>query len=296
LEALEKTNHLYPASELTLTNDGAVYHLGVKPGDVAKDIILVGDQGRVPLVSGFFDSVRFKAQHREFLIHTGTYHGKEISCISTGIGTDNIDIVLNELDALFNIDLEKRQDKAEKTKLHIVRIGTCGIFQPEIPIFSYLLTEQVLGLDNVAHYYQIKYSEREQKIGQEARDFMQFPAGILPYLTTASEELLEKLSSEKTFRGITATASGFYGPQGRNIRIPVNIPDFNEKLSAFKSSEGLRINNLEMETSWLLTLGKALGHECITICLGLANRVRKEFASEYQPQMKELIQYVLNRL
>lgn len=286
----------YPDSELVLGGKNKIYHLGISPNDIAPTILLVGDQDRVQQISDFFDTVTHRSQHREFVVHTGTYNGKAISAVSTGIGTDNIDITLNELDALFNIDLEQRKDKKNFTKLTLIRIGTCGILHNEIPVNSFILSKNALGLDNVAHFYQIPFSEEEQKMQAELTHYLALPQTIQPYYTSASEALVKQFSSDETFDGITVTSSGFYAPQGRRLRIPTQTQNLQEKLENFKSSNGLNVVNFEMETSALFALGKALGHDCLTICLGIANRSRKEFSSDYQPHMKRLIEYVLNRI
>jgi uridine phosphorylase len=296
LEVLGNKNIQYPDSELVLSGKNTVYHLGVTPDDVAKTILLVGDQDRVGMISSYFDTIFHQSQHREFVIHTGTYKGKEVSAISTGIGTDNIDIVVNELDALFNIDLIERKDKVVITKLNLIRIGTCGILQEHIPVNSFILSKYALGLDNVARFYDIAFSEEELQIEKQMREHLQLPSTLQPYCTKASESLFTKLSSEHTFAGITATSSGFYGPQGRLLRIPLSTHNMNDNLSDFQSVDGSQVVNFEMETSALLSLGKALGHECLTICLGIANRKRKEFSSDYQPHMERLIKYVLDTI
>lgn len=286
----------YPESELVLSAPNKVYHLGVTPNDVAPTVLLVGDQDRVSMISNYFDSIRHKSQHREFVVHTGKCQGKDISVISTGIGTDNIDIVINELDALFNIDLESRTDKQQKTTLKLIRIGTCGILQPHVPIHRFILSQSAFGLDNVAHFYQIPSSKEEEKIEEELRHHLGLPSKIHPYFVSASKQLAHLLSSEQTTNGITVTSSGFYGPQGRTLRIPLSTEKMNEKLTSFLSSNQQQVMNFEMESSALFALGKALNHECITICLGIANRSRKEFSDNYQPHMERLIQYVLNRI
>lgn len=285
----------YPASELVLDQHGQVYHLGLKPEHLAATVILVGDQSRVALVSSFFDTIEHRSQHREFNCHTGTFNGKRISVLSTGIGTDNIDIVINELDALVNIDLKNREDKANLTSLRLVRIGTCGILQPEIPVHSYILSSHAYGLDNVAHFYPFAFSETERQIAAELTAHLQLPTTIQPYCAEASETLNALLSSEKTHSGITVTSSGFYGPQGRSLRLGLRTPDINEHLTAFRTGN-LKVLNFEMESSALFALGKALGHACTTICLGVANRPNQEFSKGYDEPMHELIRYVLERL
>ncbi len=285
----------YPPTELVLNDKKQVYHLGLHPSQIAEKVILVGDQDRVAMVSSFFDTVEHTSQHREFVCHTGTFKGKRISALSTGIGTDNIDITINELDALFNIDLNEREDVATKTSLKLVRIGTCGILQPEIPVHSYLLSSHALGLDNIAHFYQIPLTAKELDLQQKLIDELKFPKEIIPYLVEASTSLYQALFSDKTHSGITVTSSGFYGPQGRQLRVPNAIENMNEKLTAFEA-DGLKIMNFEMESSALFALGKALGHECATVCLGIANRPNKDFSKGYHKEMLGLIEYVLTRI
>lgn len=285
----------YPPSELVLNANGEVYHLGLNPSQIADDIILVGDQSRVDLVSQFFDSVEHKSQHREFVCHTGTYKEKRISVISSGIGTDNIDIVVNELDALANIDLNARENKTSFRKLNLIRIGTCGILQSPIPVHSYILTRYAVGLDNVVHFYPISFSAEEKQVAEAIATHIGLPKTIVPYASEASEILFQKLRSEQTFSGITMTSSGFYAPQGRSLRLGLAVNSINEKLGTFDFGN-LKVTNFEMESSALFALGKAMGHECATICLGIANRPNNEFSRGYETEMNELIQYVLNKI
>ncbi len=286
----------FPASELVLNAKNRVYHLDIAPGELATDILLVGDQDRVALISAFFDEVEFRSKHREFVSATGTYRGKRISVLSTGIGTDNIDIVINELDALFNIDLEKREEKPEKTSLNLIRIGTCGILQPEIAVHSFLLSSYAFGLDNVAHFYETAFEKDELELAETLREHLDLPENIRPYAVKASEDLFRILSGEQTNPGITVTSSGFYGPQGRQLRLSNTTQNLNEKLGSFRGSNDLKVLNFEMESSALFALGKALGHSCITICLGVANRPKMEFSKGYNDSMTELAQYVLDRI
>ncbi|TNE54575.1 MAG: phosphorylase [Bacteroidetes bacterium] len=285
----------YPHSELVLNAQGQVYHLGLSPEHLAPNVILVGDQDRVALVSQFFDQIEHRSQHREFTCHTGTYKGKRITALSTGIGTDNLDITINELDALVNIDLEKRDDKVEKTSLNLVRIGTCGILQADVPVHSYILSSHAYGLDNIAHFYDVSFSAQEQQLNDLLDTHLGLPEKIKPYFISASEDLVSKLRSEKTTEGITVTSSGFYAPQGRQLRLKLATSQLNEKLGDF-NHQGLRVNNFEMESSALFFLGKALGHRATTICLGIANRPNGEFSKGYGKEMNELIEYVLDRI
>lgn len=286
---------MYPSSELVLNGKGQIYHLGVEPHQISDKIILVGDQDRVAQISAMFDSIEHKSQHREFVCHTGNYHGKRISVLSTGIGTDNIDIVVNELDALVNIDLRKRVDKDTLTPLKMIRIGTCGILQPEIPVHSYILSSHALGLDNVAHFYAIPTDDNDEKIEKALLAHLELPAKIQPYLISADAMLFNALTSDKTHAGITVTSSGFYAPQGRKLRLPLATTDLNERLASFRY-DALKVTNFEMESSALFVLGKNLGHQCATICLGIANRPNQEFSKGYDKEMNELIVYVLDRI
>ena len=285
----------YPPTELVLDNKGFVYHLGLAPENIADTVILVGDQGRVEIVASFFDSVEHISHHREFYCTTGSYKGKRITVLSTGIGTDNIDITMNELDALVNINLEKREDTPLRKSLRLIRIGTCGILHPDIPVHSYILSTHAFGIDNVAHFYEIPFDSEEQQLNQEISEHVLFPENVSPYLTKASDSIISLLDSDKTENGITVTSSGFYGPQGRQLRLKNKTSHINDKLATFQH-ETHRITNFEMESSALFALGKALGHECGTICLGIANRPNKEFSSGYQTAMKDLIRYVLERV
>lgn len=283
------------ASELVLS-EGKVYHLDLGVEDIADTIILVGDQFRVEIVSAFFDEVTHRIQKREFICHTGNYNGKRLSVISTGIGTDNVDIVLNELDAVVNIDLAKRKEKSEKKRLSFIRIGTCGSLQSEIPVGSYILSDGAIGLDNVAHFYQMTFSSFEQEFTASLEQHLQLPATIRPYFCLSDSALTDNLDDHPNVkRGITVTASGFYGPQGRQLRLPLRTPDLNERLMSFRY-EGHRIANFEMESSALFALSRALGHRATTICLALANRPNGDFLSTYSKEMNELIAYVLKKL
>ena len=285
----------YAETELVLNSKKQVYHLGLSSNNLAHKIILVGDQDRVPMVSEFFEKIEHKSQHREFVCHTGIYKGKRISVISTGIGTDNIDITINELDALVNIDLENRIENEEKISLEIIRIGTCGILQENIPVHSYILSSHACGFDNVAHFYKINFSAFELDLAQKINNFLDFPKSIQTYFSSANEDLVSRLSSKDTHIGITVTSSGFYGPQGRTLRIPTHTQDIHLLLAKFIEKD-LKILNFEMESSALFALGKELGHRCATICLGIANRPNLEFSSDSKAEMQKLIAYTLERI
>jgi len=285
----------FPSSELIINENGEIYHLGIRPEDLTKKIIIVGDQDRVTKVSSFFDEITFKKQHREFVSHVGTYKGKEITVLSTGIGTDNIDIVINELDALANIDFNTRKENSTKEKLEIVRIGTCGILDENIPVESFILSEYSLGLDNVGHYYQRETNQELTHLLSEIEKQIKLPKFITPYLAEASSELNRRFDSKEVKSGITIASSGFYGPQGRTLRLPLAEPKMLDSIAEFQSGQH-RFVNLEMETSALFALSSALGHEATAICVGIANRRRQEFADNYEPKILELIQYVLDRI
>ena len=285
----------YPPTELVLNSDDQVYHLGLSPDQIAEKIILVGDQDRVDLVATFFDSVEHASQHREFVCKTGTYKGKRVTALSTGIGTDNIDITINELDALVNIDLKNRKDLDTTTSLDLVRIGTCGILQPDIPVHAYLLSSHAYGLDNIAHFYAIEATAEERELNDVIDAHLALPEKVKPYIIKASDNLVERLTSERTHKGITITSSGFYGPQGRQLRLKNRTSELNDRLTSFEH-KGHSIVNFEMESSALFALGKSLGHNCATICLGIANRPNREFSGGYKQEMLGLIEYVLDRL
>lgn len=285
----------FPATELVLDANGAVYHLGLQPHQLATKVILVGDQDRVAKISRFFDHTESRVQHREFVSHTGTFQGKRLTVLSTGIGTDNIDICMAELDALVNINLAERAEKQEKTSLEIVRIGTCGMLQSDMPLHSFVLSTHALGLDNIAHFYPIDFSKEEQRLLTQINTQVHFPEGVVPYLSAASLEMVQKLASDRVRKGITVTSSGFYGPQGRSLRLASKMPDIHHALEKFNDN-GQQIVNFEMESSAIFALGKALGHRCTSICLGVANRPQEIFSTGIEAAMDELITYVLERI
>lgn len=285
----------FPATELVLDAKGAVYHLGLLPEQLATKIILVGDQDRVAKISRFFDQIECQIQHREFVSHTGTYKGKRLTILSTGIGTDNIDICMAELDALVNIDLKNRSQKDKLISLEIVRIGTCGMLQADMPLHSFVLSTHALGLDNIAHFYPVQFTSDEQLLLNEITSQVTFPSGITPYLSEAHPDMIVKLDSAQVRKGITVTSSGFYGPQGRSLRLASKMPDIHLALEKFQDN-GRKIVNFEMESSAIFALGKALGHNCTSICLGVANRPQEIFSTGIDAAMDELITYVLERI
>lgn len=282
------------ASELILNPDGSIYHLKLKPEQLAENIIVVGDPGRVKMVSAHFDEIHHEVHNREFFTHTGTYKGKEISVISTGIGTDNIDIVINELDALANIDLEKRVPKTDHKRLNIVRIGTSGGLQEELPIDSFLMTSKSIGFDGMLNFYKGRNDVALLEVEKAFKEHMQWP-DILnnPYIVPASDELVERIGHDLT-QGITIAAPGFYGPQGRVLRLGLQVDDMNERLRAFRY-DNQKITNYEMESSALYGLCGMLGHEALCICVIIANRYSKQYSKDYHPAVNNLIKLVLDR-
>lgn len=282
-------------SELILNPDNSIYHLKLQPHQIAKDIIVVGDPKRVSLISSKFDSIEYKIENREFITHTGTLNGKAISVLGTGIGTDNIDIVLNELDALVNIDLNERTEKKDKTSLNIVRIGTCGALQADINVDDFVVSEFALGLDGLLNFYEHKTDIEEEELLKEFYRQTNYSTTLAqPYFVKSSKNL-HQLFANHCHSGITATAPGFYGPQGRRLRINLKEPEINEKLQAFNTN-GLRVNNFEMETSAIYGLSKILGHNACTVCVVVANRFSKTISKDYHQSINKLIDLVLHKL
>lgn len=275
-------------SELIINNRGAVYHLDLRPDELAQTIITVGDPDRVKEVSKHFDSVEVQQQHREFISHTGFIGKKRITVLSTGIGPDNIDIVLNELDALVNIDFETRTIKNKLTHLTILRLGTSGSLQADIPVDSFVAGTHGLGLDNLLHYYRFESNEEEQQIIQQFVAHTQLSGKIEPYLATASSAII-KYFVDGFHQGITTTCPGFYGPQGRILRLGLANPMLIERLTSFRFGNH-RISNFEMETSAIYGLGKLLGHHCLSLNAIVANRVRKEFSKDGKATVEKLIE------
>jgi len=282
-------------SELILNEDGSIYHLNLKPENIAKDIIFVGDQDRVDKITHLFDTIEFTTQKREFKTTTGTYKGKRISVISTGIGPDNIDIVLNELDAIVNINLATRTLKETFTSLNIVRIGTSGSLQKDIPVDSFLMSTHALDLNGMLHAYQtaaISDSELATAFAKHTNWSSQKPA---PLVIENSQKLEDKLSSKIIYKGMTATAGGFYGPQGRVLRLALQDAELNTKIDQFQHN-GVRVTNLEMETSAIYGLCKLLGHNACSMNAIIANRALGTFSKDYNKVVEDLIVYTLNKL
>ncbi len=283
------------SSELILNPDGSVYHLNLKPENLAHDIIFVGDQNRVEKITQFFDSIEFKTQKREFKTHTGIYKGKRLSVISTGIGPDNIDIVMNELDALVNINFETRQPKEKLISLNIIRVGTSGSLQADIPVDSMVMSKFGLGLDNMLRSYlidDITHTEIENAfINQTNWDMKKGK----PYVISCSEKLEKLIESEEIFKGFTATAGGFYGPQGRVLRLAIQDPELNHKMDNFKFQEH-RITNFEMETAAIYGLSALLGHQALSLNAIIANRANGTFSEDPYKAVDALIAYTLDKL
>jgi len=283
-------------SELIINQDGSIFHLHLLPQDIADDIILVGDQGRVDTVASYFDSIELKKQNREFYTITGNYKGKRITVLSTGIGTDNIDIVINELDALVNIDLKTRTVKKEHHTLNLIRIGTSGSLQKQVPIDSVLMSARSIGFDGLLNFYANRNSISDVEFESAFKKHVSWDEILpSPYVVNASEKLIKKLESDLTIKGVTISAPGFYGPQGRQLRLPILMENINDKIEAFEH-KGQKITNYEMESSAIYGLSGLLGHNAITLCAIIANRATKEFSKDYKPTIKKLIQYVLDKL
>ena len=283
------------SSELILNPDGSVYHLNLKPEHIAHNIIFVGDQNRVEKITQFFDSIEFSTQKREFKTQTGVYKGKRITVMSTGIGPDNIDIVMNELDALVNIDLETRKPKEALTSLNIIRIGTSGSLHADIPVDSFVMSTFGLGLDNMLRSYLIDEISN-QKIENEFIAHTNWDAKKgRPYIIACSEKLEKIIESSQMHKGITATAGGFYGPQGRVLRLNIQDEKLNSKMDNF-NTHGTRITNLEMETAAIYGLGLLLGHQCLSLNAIVANRASGTFSEDPYKAVDSLIAYTLDKL
>lgn len=283
---------IIPASELILHEDRSVYHLKIKPENLADTVILVGDPQRVELISDYFDKIEFKGENREIRTHTGTLNKKRLTVMSTGMGVDNIDIVLNELDALVNIDLETRTAKDEHKTLTLFRLGTSGALQPDVPPNAFVLSEYGLGLDGVLRYYQNAEKVIDNELSRAFISHAQWPSDLpKPYAVQSSESLFN-LFKDHFITGITATAAGFYAPQGRELRLPLAYPEINNKMQEF-SYRNRKIVNFEMETSALYGLSKLLGHHALTMCVAIANRNKNNFNQNYKTAIKELIELLL---
>lgn len=286
----------FEESELILNQDGSVFHLHIKPEQLAHKVILVGDPGRVSLVASHFTDIEMEVQSREFHSITGKYQGKRITVASTGIGCDNIDIVVNELDALVNIDFATCTEKAEKTSLEIVRIGTCGGLQENTPVGTFIVSEKSIGFDGLLNFYAGRNEVCNLALEDAFTEHMHWnPQLCAPYVIEADEELTNRIGGDDMVHGITIACGGFYGPQGRQLRIPLADPDQNAKVESFEY-EGMHITNFEMESSALAGLSKLLGHKATTCCMVIANRLIKEANTGYVSTIDNLIKEVLERI
>ena len=284
-----------PESELIINARGDIYHIDLRPEELAHNIIIVGDPDRVGMVSKYFDNIEVKRQHREFVSHTGMLGNKRITCTSTGIGPDNIDIVLNEFDALVNIDFETRTIKKDLTTLNIMRIGTSGSLQADVPVDSYVAGTHGLGLDNLLNYYRLEHNEQEKELLQSFVTQTQLHSQICnPYISLASASLLKHFV-DGFHQGITVTCPGFYGPQGRVLRLGIRNPELIDRLTQFRFGQ-YRITNFEMETSAIYGLGKLLGHHCLSLNAIIANRIAKEFTKDAHSLVDGLIKKVLETI
>ncbi len=283
-------------SELILNADGSVFHLHLLPHQLSTKVILVGDPSRVALVASFFDSIECEVSNREFHTITGEYKGKRLTVLSHGIGTDNIDIVVNELDALVNIDLNTRLENEQPTQLTMVRIGTSGGLQPFVPIGTSVISEKSIGFDGVLNFYAGRNEACDLPFEEAFCQHVAWnPQWAAPYVATADGELLERIGQNDMVRGVTISANGFYAPQGRELRIPLADKDLNSKIEAFEYN-GYKVTNYEMESSALAGLATLMGHKAITVCSIIANRLNKEAKSNYKTAIADLIVTVLDRI
>ena len=288
----------FAPSELIINEDGSVFHLHVRPEQLADKVILVGDPGRVPVVAAHFDTQECDIQSREFRTITGTYQGKRITVVSTGIGCDNIDIVVNELDALANIDFQTREEKEYLRKLELVRIGTCGGLQPNTPTGTYICSEKSIGFDGLLNFYAGRNAVCDLPLERALLNHLGWSGNLCapaPYAMSADPELVARIGADDMVRGITVACGGFFGPQGRQLRIPLADPHQNQKIESFEY-EGKRITNFEMESSALAGLSLLLGHKAVTVCMVIANRVAKQANTGYKNKIDDLIKVVLDRI
>ena len=286
----------FAPSELIINEDGSIFHLHLTPQQLADKIILVGDPGRVSLVASYFDEIAFEVESREFKTIAGTYKGKKLMVLSTGIGCDNIDIVMNELDALANIDFETRTEKNEHRTLTLVRIGTCGGLQPNTPTGTYIASVKSIGFDGLLNFYAGRNEVCDLPLEEAFKAHMNWsPLLAAPYVIDACAELVDRIAANDMGRGITIACGGFFGPQGRELRIPLADPKQNEKVESFVY-QGMHITNFEMESSALAGLSALLGHKAMTCCMVIANRLAKEVNANYKNSINGLIELVLDRI
>ena len=283
-------------SELIINPDGTIFHLHMKPEQLADHVILVGDPGRVKMIAGFFDQIESETENREFVSTTGMYGSKRITVLSTGIGTDNIDIVINELDALVNIDLHTRQIKNKRKSLSIIRIGTSGGLQGDIPVNAFLASKKAIGFDGLLNFYERREEVSDIAFEESFKSFVQWNKLLpSPYVVESDPDLYNKIVDSDFTPGVTISAPGFYGPQGRELRLKIVDPHINDKIEAFRFGNQ-RITNYEMECSAIYGLSKLLGHKALTVCIIIANRVSKRANEDYKPVMVKLVQKVLDRI
>ncbi len=292
------TKKHFAESELIINSDGSVFHLHVKPEQLADKVILVGDPGRVALVASHFDTKECDIESREFHTITGTYKGKRITVISTGIGCDNIDIVMNEVDALANIDFNTREEHATLRQLEVVRIGTCGGLQLNTPAGTFICSEYSIGFDGLLNFYAGRNAVCDLQMERALLNHLGWSGNMCqpaPYVVAADKELVERIAKDDMVRGFTVACGGFFGPQGRELRIPLADPHQNEKIESFEYN-GMRINNFEMESSALAGLAKLMGHKATTVCMVIANRRAQKADTGYKSHIDDLIKLVLERL
>ncbi len=284
------------SSELIINKDGSIFHLHLKPEHIADYVLLVGDPARVELIASHFSNIEFKIENREFVSTTGTYKNTRITIISTGIGTDNIDIVLNELDALVNIDLETKEVKEKKRSLNIIRIGTSGALQKDLPVNSFVLSRKAIGFDGLLNFYADRKIISDLDFEQNFTVHTDWnPQLAKPYVVNSSDHLYQLMKGESFHDGVTISAPGFYGPQGRVLRLEIADPCLNEKIERFSYND-FRITNYEMECSAIYGLSALLGHDALTVCLIIANRTTKQASENYHPHMEKLVRLVLDKL
>ena len=290
------TKKIIPESELIINPDGSVFHLHLRPEQLTDRVILVGDPGRVDMVAEFFDTRTFEVSSREFHTIGGTYTGKPIMCLSHGIGPDNIDIVINELDALANIDFATREVRDDKRVLTLVRIGTSGALQPELSLGTPVIAEKAIGFDGVLNYYAGRNDVADLDFEHALCDHTDWnPLWAKPYVVDADPELVSRIGGDDMVRGNTISAVGFYGPQGRELRLPLANPDLNRRIEAFEHN-GRRITNYEMESAPLQGLGKLMGHKAMTVCSIIANRFNTVANPNYKSGIRDLVATVLDRI
>lgn len=284
-----------PADQLPINSDGSIFHLHIKPEQLAEKIVMMGDPGRVPVVASYFDSIEFDSQSREFRTITGSYNGKRITALSHGIGCDNLDIVMTELDALANIDLETRTVKKDLKRLTMIRIGTCGGLQPFAPIGSYVASEVSMGMDGLLFFYEGHEAINNIQLARQFSELARWNDSLAtPYFVHSDSELLDRIAFDM-IKGITISASGFYGPQGRHVRLGLSNPDQNKLVEEFEY-KNLKIVNYEMESAALAGMAKLMGHRALTVCLVIAGRYSGGMNTDYKGSFEELITNVLDRI